>query len=359
LWKIKKQIIICLTCKKKFIQKDSNSKFCSVSCYRVFQKTDQYTSGVKKQEINKFCLFCGNVFTAQKNSKQSFCCRACYLADHSKNMKTDFCKICGSEFYKNKDRIFCSNECYLIFHSKEIKFINCEICKNPFEVPANQKSTNKTCSKKCARKLINKSEIRKVKISKTLKAQYNSGQRKSWNKNKTKENNIVIRKMAKNKKDDYSTGKIIAWNKGIPKTEEEKQIHSIIATRLYTEGKMKRCGHGKSGLYFSKKNKKEVHYRSSYELTAYQILEQLSKVKLYEVEPFSIQYEWKTSIHRTIPDILVTYTDGSKELIEVKPEFKLNFEREALKIDAMRQYAIKNNMDFNVWTEKELGYERN
>lgn len=114
-------------------------------------------------------------------------------------------------------------------------------------------------------------------------------------------------------------------------------------------------GYGESGYFFSKKNNKKVHYRSSYELVAYELLEQMSKVQSYEVEPFSIQYEWKNSKHRTLPDILVTYTDGEKELIEIKAKWRLEDEREIVKLTAMKHYATQNNLGFSVWMEGRLG----
>jgi len=131
-------------------------------------------------------------------------------------------------------------------------------------------------------------------------------------------------------------------------------MNSKKVTNLYIEGKLCKVGKGKSGYFFSKKNNKKLWYRSSYELIAYELLEQLSKVKSYEVEPFSIQYEWKNSIHRTIPDILVTYIDNSKELIEVKPRFKFDIKKEQIKLNAMKEYAENQDWSFSIWSEKEL-----
>lgn len=138
------------------------------------------------------------------------------------------------------------------------------------------------------------------------------------------------------------------------KSKETRNRMSQAQTKSYLSGKMKKSSRGNNGFYFSKKNNKNIWYRSNYELVAYGILEQLSKVKSYEIEPFSIQYEWQNSTHRTIPDILVTYTDGSKELIEVKPEYKFTIKKEVRKMRTMKDYAKNNNMLFSVWTEKEL-----
>lgn len=199
----------------------------------------------------------------------------------------------------------------------------------------------------------------------------------AWNKGLTKETNQSVALYSA--KSSLSNKGRHVWNKGKKGeyhlfSEKEKERRRIEATQRWeSEEYKKRVGNLiskartdqiKSGFYngsynfghyFSKKNNKEVHYRSSYELIAYKILEQLSKVKSYEVEPFAIQYEWQNSVHRTIPDILVTYTDGSKELIEVKPEWKFTIRKEVHKMAVMQKYAEDNNMIFNVWSEKQLG----
>ncbi len=114
-------------------------------------------------------------------------------------------------------------------------------------------------------------------------------------------------------------------------------------------------GYGKQGYFYSKKNNKKLHYRSSYELIAYQILEQMTVVKSYETEPFAILYYFEGFKHRTIPDILVTYKTGLKEFIEVKALWRIEDNVEIAKFSAVENYAKENNMNFSIWTEKELG----
>ncbi len=135
--------------------------------------------------------------------------------------------------------------------------------------------------------------------------------------------------------------------------EREKQSRRI--TKAYIEGKLPVCGGGKSGFFFSAKNGRDMHYRSSYELLAYEILEQLSKVECYKNEPFHIPYRFNGIIRNTVPDILVTYTDGTKELIEIKASYAIQNEKTNAKFWAMNDYAVTQGWDFNVWTEKELG----
>lgn len=44
-------------------------------------------------------------------------------------------------------------------------------------------------------------------------------------------------------------------------------------------------------------------------------------------------------------------------LIEVKPQWKLDYYgHERAKVEAARQYASRNRMNFSLWTERELGF---
>jgi len=125
-------------------------------------------------------------------------------------------------------------------------------------------------------------------------------------------------------------------------------------SRLIVEGKINSFSHGKFGFFYSEKNKKELWYRSSYELQAYKILEQLSKVVKYESEPFYIPYNFQGRERNYIPDILITYDDDSQELIEVMRENLLEDEMRIAKLKVAKRYCDKNNMKFSVWTERRL-----
>lgn len=119
-------------------------------------------------------------------------------------------------------------------------------------------------------------------------------------------------------------------------------------------------GRSSRGYFYSIKNGVFLFYRSSYELTAYQLLEQLGKVSAYSREPFDVQYRYRGVVKNTVPDILVTYDDGFQELIEVKPSTKLEkMEPERVKVEAIRQYALGNGLGFQVWSENELGLSKN
>lgn len=112
----------------------------------------------------------------------------------------------------------------------------------------------------------------------------------------------------------------------------------------------------KSGYYFSTKNKKELYYHSSYELLAFNILEQQDNVVRYEKCRFSIDYSNPVDnfMHKYIPDILVCYDDGRKQIIEIKAEWQLEDEINKAKFCAAKKYCNDNEITFSIWTQKEI-----
>lgn len=80
-----------------------------------------------------------------------------------------------------------------------------------------------------------------------------------------------------------------------------------------------------SGIFWSKKNDKELIFRSTYEFAYFYILENDSAVISYAVEPFSVPYKhpFDNRIHKYWPDILILHRDGSLVVIEIKPKGKV------------------------------------
>jgi hypothetical protein len=109
------------------------------------------------------------------------------------------------------------------------------------------------------------------------------------------------------------------------------------------------------GKFYSKKNKRYIYYDSSYELLAYNILEQLSQVISYSRCDFYIEYEWKDHIHRYIPDIKVVYKSGDVDIIEVKPlSFLLHTGIIRTKGKMADKYCKEKGWNYKVWTENVL-----
>jgi len=62
-----------------------------------------------------------------------------------------------------------------------------------------------------------------------------------------------------------------------------------------------------------------VYFMSGWELRRWQELDADTTVSSYLRSPCAIPYLWQNSLHRYVPDVLITYMDGSKVLEEIKP----------------------------------------
>ena len=211
------------------------------------------------------------------------------------------------------------------------KIVICSRCKKNVEVTLNYVNKFKYCSRRC------------YYLSRRGKPTWNAGLTKEtdkrivkmgWSQGLTKETDLRVKKMSISK-----LGKSV---ENISKANIRRLLNGTFKVR---------------GYFFSQKNNKKFGYRSSWELLAMKIFEQLSTVVKYDYEVLSISYiDEKGQKRYTVPDFIVYYSDGSKEIIEVKPQFKIecNLDNTKLKLEAMSKFAKNNNYTFSVWTEKEL-----
>jgi hypothetical protein len=133
-----------------------------------------------------------------------------------------------------------------------------------------------------------------------------------------------------------------------PKTREK---HSIYITKRNIQDRSNFSNRGYCGDFFSAKNNCMIHYASSMEYGFYMALEYLDDVIKYEVQPFWIEYKDKDCIHHYMPDAIVYFRDGSKQLIEIKPEKYLKDLQVQAKAIAARKYCRQNNMEYKFYTE--------
>lgn len=134
-----------------------------------------------------------------------------------------------------------------------------------------------------------------------------------------------------------------------------KELISKKISALIIKGKHRINNQYKSGHFFSNKNNKKIHYRSSYENRYYKYLENNSQVISYNTEAFSIQYIDLEGLKKNyIPDVLVKYQNKTKELVEIKPKCFLKDKMVILKLQALKNYCEENNLIAKIITEKEL-----
>jgi hypothetical protein len=137
-------------------------------------------------------------------------------------------------------------------------------------------------------------------------------------------------------------------------TREHRENISKATVEQYRNGFNPNLHH-LSGWHESPKADK-VFYRSSYEKKAYLKLDADESVKKYYVEKIEVEYfnPLKKITSSYIIDILIEYKDGSKKLIEVKPEKWLSDEVIICKIEAAKTKSKELGIPFEVWTEINL-----
>lgn len=112
----------------------------------------------------------------------------------------------------------------------------------------------------------------------------------------------------------------------------------------------------KTGTHFSSKCKTPINYRSSWELIFCIYLDSSPNILEYEYESIKIPYisNIKTKkVRNYIPDFLVKYIDGTKALIEIKRQNKLNDKTVQKKAQAAEKWVKENGiMSYQMITEK-------
>lgn len=110
----------------------------------------------------------------------------------------------------------------------------------------------------------------------------------------------------------------------------------------------------RTGRYTSLKCGKCFHYRSGLEEQVYGLLDEDMEVMAYDVEPFQIDYIWKGQAHKYIPDIIVIFQDGHKEVWEVKPASQTEYDQNQAKWKAAEEACRIRGWGWQVYTEQRI-----
>jgi hypothetical protein len=98
-------------------------------------------------------------------------------------------------------------------------------------------------------------------------------------------------------------------------------------------------------------------FRSSWELQYFKYLDACPQVVSFSSEGLRIPYVSNVrtgKLRNYIPDLLVTYADGSRSLIEIKPKKRLSLPKNVKKFFAAREWCLRNGCSFVLITEIEL-----
>lgn len=198
-------------------------------------------------------------------------------------------------------------------------------------------------SNRCSK--VNITKAMRKKVSKSLSEGYASGKYDELKK-----------QISITKKERFASGEIVTWNKGLTKNDHPSLMSTSDKFRKIWAKRRIEGGSKIRGYFNSDKNKKEIPYRSSYELRAFQLLEEDKGIEKYDYESLRIRYRDKNNKLRSYYPDIVTNT---KRIIEVKSDwvFKKQSGDDDLfrKLRAAERWATKNNYTFEVWTERELG----
>lgn len=119
----------------------------------------------------------------------------------------------------------------------------------------------------------------------------------------------------------------------------------------------KKKGHYHTGTHLSTKTGQACKYRSGWELAYLQHLDQDVMVASFEYEGLIIPYVSNVrsgKLRRYFPDFLVSYVDGTRRLVEIKPSKRLAQAAVAKKLRAAEAWCREHGVTLEVITEVEL-----
>jgi len=146
------------------------------------------------------------------------------------------------------------------------------------------------------------------------------------------------RKQGETRKAMFASGDLVINREAISKS----------ITKLYLEGGFQWC----VGEYTSTKTGEVIFYRSSWELVYAELLDNDPTVVTWEYEPFSIVYRHGNKMKNYLPDFLVTYDDGIKELVEVKPKQLETYGVNVAKRDAALTICVAEGWRYAGWSNQ-------
>jgi hypothetical protein len=110
----------------------------------------------------------------------------------------------------------------------------------------------------------------------------------------------------------------------------------------------------KTEWYVSKKAGR-IFLRSSYESVFARQLDNDNDVVTFTSEPLKIPYTHDERRKNYIPDFLVEYRDGKKEIIEVKPCTLVSSDEVSVKTSAAIKFCNDLGISYRIVTEADLG----
>jgi len=274
------------------------------------------------------CQFCQKIWQVPYRSRSSkYCSKACSNSGTKRQRVTKTCEHCGTEFdvikFRAEDARFCTQKCaydHLYQRPDGPIIISCEGCGSNFETTFINRA-RRFCSKSCA----------------------NLGERNAF---------YHCRGAA-----NHRFGKP-AWNSGLTAYTDDRvkrnseKVSDAISQKI-VDGLWTHTGF-KTEWYVSKKAGR-IFLRSSYESVFARQLDNDNDVVTFTSEPLKIPYTHDERRKNYIPDFLVEYRDGKKEIIEVKPCTLVSSDEVSVKTSAAIKFCNDLGISYRIVTEADLG----
>lgn len=384
--------LACEYCGKEYrlAKNRKKTRFCCSSCARkhanemltkerkkqIYEKM-RLTTKNGKTEYEKRCQNCGEMFKTTAEKKK--CCSG-ECAKTSKNRKEREIVCCGGcganiEVIKGnpKGTKFCSHECASkVVNPRTITSKKCKYCNVDFEVFYDNKN-KEFCSISCSKRYyfdnlgdeerkerghnISKantgrilSEEHKEKIRVTLKGTMAGKDNPNYGKHPSEE--------ARQRMSDGRKGEKNAFY-GKKHTRQTREKLSRDKADQWLDGKYNGVNPNsryKRGWHSSQKTGRQHYYRSGTEKQFFELLDSAEDIVDYISEPFRILYrvEYETNNRNYIPDLLITYKNGTKKLVEIKPKYLCETKKNQAKFAAAKAYCDNCGILYEVWTEDNL-----
>lgn len=214
-----------------------------------------------------------------------------------------------------------------------------------------EKVSTKMSQKKIGKPLSNTT---KEKLSKKFKGKGNPNYGNTWS-DEMKENQSTKMKEKYQSQEYFEKFMKSHWSNNKKLREEISKKHSKFMSDAISSGKLKINTGYKTGWFKSNKMNEEFYYMSSYELRRMELLEQSEEV-LEFTNKHGIVLEYKNKNGKYcgyIPDILITFVDGSKRLEEIKGRIRDEVVF-ALKNEIAIKFCNENDIEYKLVFKKDL-----
>lgn len=297
------------------------------------QRTNPSGRGCAPQICVLKCDVCGHVYErnfSYRKQKIHRCSKACVyghrksdgLGGHGGAVREEPCSSCKKVVKAQASaagkRLFCDRGCYAQWRSD-----------HPEEYAENTVAMH---TQEVAKKI---SITRKANCAKPGYVHSQTGLKRS---EKTR---ALLRQR---KKENPPTGEKNGMF-GRKHTKEAREKMSDAVSQRIVEGRYQPYGtRNMKGWLISEKTGDRHFFRSSWEEATMRYLDTCDDVKTWDYEPMRIPYYQNDNKRWYVPDFIVTFQNGSREMWEVKPKEFVNSERTLLKSEAARGWCSKNDI---------------